>query len=369
MRIEPRITAPLRSCNGLLVLLLGGSIFFGCEDRTKDTPDTSSPARTALEETLADGSATEEANTGGSPLSGELNTPITDDAAKAALQGEALAGGTGTGNPLAGGSGTGNPIVVAPQDPALASEYISANQSLELAALLQREDIGCAVVLTDKLPEGSTVDHLIVRITELRLLGSGEGEVFLPLEDQSIDLTTLREGRTTILSTLLLPQKSFRGLDFRLAPDYSLQIDGNTVEVDVPGERIKVLGDFDLSSDRDLLFVLDFSPEESLMPRGSGGGYLLHPVVRLKTIAEWREGAFYILQHHTNNQDITATETGETSADQSMVDNSGDHAGEFPPETGGGDGSGDRMLQDPVEDPKGDGKILKPGADAERTLR
>jgi len=97
----------------------------------------------------------------------------------------------------------------------------------------------------------------------------------------TLDLLSLTNGLTTDLGLANLPTGSYRGMWLDLDPDgaWLIEADGDTQDVKVPSNRVKIFTDFTVDEGVVSEIVIDMDAAASLI-WNPGQGYILRPVVR-----------------------------------------------------------------------------------------
>jgi hypothetical protein len=96
----------------------------------------------------------------------------------------------------------------------------------------------------------------------------------------TLDLLALANGLTATLGTAQLPEGNYRAIHILVSEGDSwlIEADGDTEDVKIPSNRLKVITDFTVTSGGVSEIVLDFDAAASL--HKTGNGYILRPVVR-----------------------------------------------------------------------------------------
>ena len=130
----------------------------------------------------------------------------------------------------------------------------------------------------------------------------------------TLDLLALANGLTATLGTASLPEGNYRAIHLLVneGDSWLIEADGDSEDVKVPSNRIKVITDFTVTSGGVSELVLDFDAAASLIKTGNGQ-YILHPVIRQlpdRPLGASIEGSVFV-----------QTETGLVSAGDYMVPN------------------------------------------------
>jgi hypothetical protein len=130
----------------------------------------------------------------------------------------------------------------------------------------------------------------------------------------TLDLLALANGLTATLGTANLPEGNYRAIHLLVneGDSWLIEADGDSEDVKVPSNRIKVITDFTVTSGGVSELVLDFDAAASLIKTGNGQ-YILRPVIRQlpdRPLGASIEGSVFV-----------QTETGLVSAGDYMVPN------------------------------------------------
>ena len=173
-----------------------------------------------------------------------------------------------------GGGGSGTFRLLISDQPAAIDEFESLDVTLSAARVFRTdegEDITSAAVTPDETetetPE-PTPDETAAGTAEGR-----DGYVELDLDDVTVDLTEVVGDRAVSVLEGELEEGRYSGIELRVAAAEGV-VDGETVEVNVPSNRLRVVRPFEVVTDEELSFVFDIN----VVQRGQNG-YNLLPVI------------------------------------------------------------------------------------------
>jgi hypothetical protein len=98
--------------------------------------------------------------------------------------------------------------------------------------------------------------------------------VEIDLDDVTVDLTTVVGDRAVSVLEGELEEGRYSGIELSVAAAEGV-VDGETVEVNVPSDRLRIVRPFEIAADEELSFVFDIN----VVQRGPNNGYNLLPVI------------------------------------------------------------------------------------------
>ena len=116
-----------------------------------------------------------------------------------------------------------------------------------------------------------TTDNIEVSI-------AGEGWLTVIDEEITFELLAL-EGVEAVLGTAELPAGKYTQVRLSV-PEVQIEKDGELITAEVPGDTIKLVGNFELADDQTTFISLDFEVDKSLVDR-QRQGFLFKPVIKL----------------------------------------------------------------------------------------
>lgn len=138
-----------------------------------------------------------------------------------------------------------------------------------------------AVRMTDAHTD--SVSEVNVRIVGLTVKRADAPVERLDFPGRNIELLAL-ENTSELLTTAEVAAGSYEFIQVELDQSQSNVVDsGDTKPLQIPSEKIKVQGGFEVGPDGTTTLLLDFDAEESLVKRGDGQ-WLLRPVIVLANV-------------------------------------------------------------------------------------
>lgn len=211
-------------------------------------------------------------------------------------------GGYGGGG---GGGGSGTFRLLISDQPAAIEDFESLDVALSSARVFRAdegEDITSAAVTPDETetetPE-PTPDE-----TEAGTAEGREGFVELDLDDVTVDLTQVVGDRAVSVLEGELEEGRYSGIELRVASAEGV-VDGETVEVNVPSDRLRIVRPFEIAADEELSFVFDIN----VVQRGPNGYNLLPVIGKSGVVGEDVE-----VDEVDGDGETTGTETTEATA-------------------------------------------------------
>ncbi|WP_311171910.1 DUF4382 domain-containing protein [Halobellus ordinarius] len=110
--------------------------------------------------------------------------------------------------------------------------------------------------------------------------GDSSGFVEFDLEDVTVDLTEVLGTRAVAVLEGELDEGRYAGIELRVAAAEGV-VDGDTVDVMVPSDRLRIIKPFEIAADAELSFVFDIN----VVQKGPNGGYNLLPVIGKSGVA------------------------------------------------------------------------------------
>lgn len=192
------------------------------------------------------------------------------------------------------------------------SYYISSNQDKEIESYLGDKENKFVMLLTDK-PVSGNIEKVMIsfentKINEDETLSKGKD---LAQNLQQIDLLSVKDGKTSILSHLNLSEGLYHGFTLTLGKENYLIKDGSRYPLKVPSSVIKIKGKISIEKDKQYLLVLDFDATDSIIETGKNS-YTLKPVIHIQTFAEFDGNLLKIIYTKKSKQSETVVENGET---------------------------------------------------------
>lgn len=182
-------------------------------------------------------------------------------------------GGSSDGDGGSGGNGSGTFRLLISDQPAAIDDFESLDVTLSSARVFRAnegDDITSAAVTPDETetetPEPTTAE------TEAGT-ADREGFVEFDLDDVTVDLTEVVGDRAVSILESELEEGRFSGIELRVSSAEGV-VDGETVEVNVPSDRLRIVRPFEIAADEELSFVFDIN----VVQRGPNG-YNLLPVI------------------------------------------------------------------------------------------
>lgn len=211
-------------------------------------------------------------------------------------------GGYGGGG---GGGGSGTFRLLISDQPAAIEDFESLDVTLSSARVFRAdegEDITSAAVTPDETetetPE-PTPDE-----TEAGTAEGREGFVELDLDDVTVDLTQVVGDRAVSVLEGELEEGRYSGIELRVASAEGV-VDGETVEVNVPSDRLRIVRPFEIAADEELSFVFDIN----VVQRGPNSYNLLPVIGKSGVVGEDVE-----VDEVDGDGETTGTETTEATA-------------------------------------------------------
>jgi hypothetical protein len=183
-------------------------------------------------------------------------------------------GGGGGSTDGSGSGGSGVFRLLISDQPAAIEDFESLDVTLSSARVFRAdegEDITSAAVTPDET-ETATPEPTPEE-TEAGTAEGREGFVELDLDDVTVDLTTVVGDRAVSVLEGELEEGRYSGIELRVAGAEGV-VDGETVEVNVPSDRLRIVRPFEIAADEELSFVFDIN----VVQRGPNG-YNLLPVI------------------------------------------------------------------------------------------
>ncbi|AKH97560.1 DUF4382 domain-containing protein [Halanaeroarchaeum sulfurireducens] len=168
-------------------------------------------------------------------------------------------------------TGTGEFRLLISDQPMAIEEFDSLDVTLSSARIFQAgddEELTSAVV-------NDTVNE-----TEEGEDGDGEGFVEFDIDNVTVDLTTVKGDRAVSVVEGELEAGRYSGIELRVANAEGV-VDGESVDVMVPSDRLRIVRPFEIGADEELDFVFDIT----VIQKGPTGGYNLLPVIGKSGVA------------------------------------------------------------------------------------
>ena len=129
-----------------------------------------------------------------------------------------------------------------------------------------------------------------VFVTTDNIEASIAGQAWLTVIDEEITFELLAlEGVEAVLGTAELPVGKYTQVRLSVS-EVQVEKDGDLVTADVPGDRIRLVGNFKVVADEKTFISLDFEVGKSLVDRNRQG-FLFKPVIKLGVGEPGEEGA------------------------------------------------------------------------------
>ncbi len=217
--------------------------------------------------------------------------------------GNPMAGGTELGNPyilegvrggsLAGGVEIGNPILI-PEDHVRVAELLTSNEGGAVATTLRRPDLNFLILVTDA--PATEVRRFDANIGTVRALLARDGTRTKDLEllNGAFELTGLTGLRTVQLAAGSLPAGMCHGVELVIDGSTTIKLDTLTATL-TRSLPVRVLADFTVERPDQVAYVLvlDFSPQESVVPFADG--YDFRPAITVRSLARFENGLYQML--------------------------------------------------------------------------
>lgn len=223
-----------------------------------------------------------------------------------------------------GGGGSGTFRLLISDQPAAIEDFESLDVTLSSARVFRAdegEDITSAAVTPDETetetPE-PTPDE-----TEAGTAEGREGYVELDLDDVTVDLTTVVGDKAVSVLEGELEEGRFSGIELRVASAEGV-VDGETVEVNVPSDRLRIVRPFEIAADEELSFVFDIN----VVQRGPNNGYNLLPVIGKSGVVGEDVEADEVDGDGEGTETVTETTTTETATTTATTTEGGSDAGD-----------------------------------------
>lgn len=235
----------------------------------------------------------------------------------ALLAGCSGGGGGGSddgGGGYGGGGGSGTFRLLISDQPAAIADFESLEVTLSSARIFRAdedEEVTSAAVTATEEPEATdttTVETTTETDTEAEETEETEHEeedagiVELDLDDVTVDLTTVVGDRAVSVLEGELEAGRYSGIELRVAAAEGV-VDGETVEVNVPSDRLRIVRPFEIAADAELSFVFDIN----VVQRGPNGYNLLPVIGKSGVVGE-------DVEVDEVDSETTGTETTEATA-------------------------------------------------------
>ncbi|WP_340099261.1 DUF4382 domain-containing protein [Salinibaculum salinum] len=198
-------------------------------------------------------------------------------------------GGSGNGGDDDGssGSGSGTFRLLISDQPAAISDFDSLDVTLSSARVFRAEEDEEVTTgaMTETTAEGSestadeTEDDEDIEDEEDEDEDS-EGFVEFDLDSATVDLTEVVGDRAISVLDGELEEGRYSGIELSVASAEGV-VDGETVDVMVPSNRLRIVKPFEVAADEELSFVFDIN----VVKKGPRNGYNLLPVIGKSGVA------------------------------------------------------------------------------------
>ncbi|MFC7041488.1 DUF4382 domain-containing protein [Halonotius sp. GCM10025705] len=190
-----------------------------------------------------------------------------------------VAGCSGSGGGSDGSTGSGTFNLMISDQPAAIEDFDSLNVTLSAARVFRAdedEELSPRVVnettnettaSSDDDPEESADD-------------GSDGVVEFDLDSVTVDLTKVKGDRAVSVVEGELDAGRYSGIELRVSNAEGV-VDGETVDVMVPSNRLRIIRPFEIGADEELNFVFDIN----VIQKGPRGGYNLLPVIGKSGVA------------------------------------------------------------------------------------
>lgn len=170
--------------------------------------------------------------------------------------------------------------------------------------------------LTDGPTSFESVNVVIARV-DVHM--SGGGWVTVNDSTRTFDLLTLRNGAVSVLGDAGLTAGHYTQIRLILGAGSTVTVDGQTFELSVPSNEIKLIHQFRIEAGTQYELLLDFDAARSVVY--SNGTYHLKPTIRVRAVAQTGTITGEVLALQTTAL-ITASATGDTAATYSALNGS-----------------------------------------------
>ena len=168
-------------------------------------------------------------------------------------------------------TGTGEFRLLISDQPMAIEEFDSLDVTLSSARVFQTGD--------DEEPTSAVVNDT-VNDTEGGEDGEGKGFVEFDIDSVTVDLTTVTGDRAVSVLEGELEAGRYSGIELGVANAEGV-VDGDSVDVMVPSDRLRIVKPFEIGADEELNFVFDIT----VIQKGRTGGYNLLPVIGKSGVA------------------------------------------------------------------------------------
>jgi hypothetical protein len=174
--------------------------------------------------------------------------------------------------------------------------------------------------LTLYMTDGPTAFEAVnVVIARVEVHTSGGGWMTVNNTERTFDLLSLRNGAVTVLGDAELNAGHYTQIRLILGAGSTVTVDGQTFELSVPSNEIKLIHQFEIQVGTQYELLLDFDAARSVV--FSAGAYQLKPTIRVRAVAQTGAVVGEILTMQTTAL-VTATSTGDTAATYTAVNGS-----------------------------------------------
>jgi hypothetical protein len=245
--------------------------------------------------------------------------------------------GGGGGTDTDGGGGSGIFRLLISDQPAAIEDFESLDVTLSSARVFRAgedETITPSAITTTvtATPESTATNETATETaeptdTETTAPGTDDdatGFVEFGLDDVTVDLTEVLGTRAVSVLEGELDEGRYAGIELRVAAAEGV-VDGETVDVMVPSDRLRIIKPFEIAADAELSFVFDIN----VVQKGPNGGYNLLPVIGKSGVAG-EDVEVAEIEEADSDDDTTETETsdgtvtaGEDGADGGQANESG----------------------------------------------
>ncbi|WP_338739929.1 DUF4382 domain-containing protein [Haloplanus salilacus] len=183
-------------------------------------------------------------------------------------------GGDGT-DAGGGGSAVGTFRLLVSDQPAAIGDFDSLSVTLSSARVFRTE--ADETVTPAAVNATTTATSTPVTETETEADeddGEGRGFVEFDLDGVTVDLTQVVGDRAVSVLESELEAGRYSGIELRVENAEGV-VDGDTVDVMVPSDRLRIVRPFEVATDTELSFVFDIN----VVQKGPRGGYNLLPVI------------------------------------------------------------------------------------------